>query len=140
MTWKVIKNLSEHNVAMKRAMEIFHAEEDTPEADELALLLVLIKDYEDKNVRLPDLNAVEAVKLKMRERGMKAKDLEPFLGSKGHVSSILLKRRKLTLKTAIKRRQQFQIPAEVFFIDSKTKKKKEVSRFRSLKNNSLYKP
>lgn len=133
MTWKVIKAQSEYNAAIKRAMEIFHAEEDTPEADELALLLVLIKDYEDKNIRLPDLDPIEAVKLKMDERGMKAKDLEPFLGSKGHVSSILSKRRKLTLQTAIKLHEQFQIPAEVFFMAGKTKKKKEVSKLAALK-------
>ena len=32
----------------------------------------------------------------MTERGMKAKDLEPIIGSKGHVSSILSGRRVIT--------------------------------------------
>ena len=45
MNWKVIKTEEEHKIACLRAMEIFHAEPDTPEDDELGVLLVLIKDY-----------------------------------------------------------------------------------------------
>jgi HTH-type transcriptional regulator/antitoxin HigA len=46
MNWKVIKTEKDHKKAVKRAMEIFHAEPNTPEDDELSVLLVLIKDYE----------------------------------------------------------------------------------------------
>ncbi len=132
MMWKVIKTKSEYNTSIKRTIEIFNAADNTDEADELALLLVLIKDYEDKNITIPDIDPIEAVKLKMSERGMKAKDLEPFLGSKGHVSSILSKRRKLTLQTAITLHEQFQIPAEVFFGGDKIKKRKETSKLSKL--------
>lgn len=128
MNWKVIKTKADYKIAMKRTMEIFNAEENTPEADELELLLVLIKDYEDKNITLPDLDPIEAVKLKMTERGMKAKDLGALLGTKGHISSILSHRRKLTLETAIKMHEKFQIPAEVFFVKTETKKDKETSK------------
>lgn len=114
MSWKVIKTEEDYKTAVKRTIEIFHAEEGTPEADELALLLVLVKDYEDKNIPLPELNPIEVVKLKMEERGMKAKDLEPILGSKGHVSSVLSGRRELTLSTAKRLRDYFNIPADVF--------------------------
>lgn len=46
-TWKVIKTETAYQKAIKRIMAIFHAEEGTAEADELALLLVLLKDYEN---------------------------------------------------------------------------------------------
>jgi len=114
MNWKVIKTHAEYTKAVKRTMEIFHAEEETLEADELALLLVLVKDYEDKHIQLPQLNPLEVIKLKMEERGMKAKDLEPLLGSKGHVSSVLSGRRDLTLSTARRLREFFQLPADIF--------------------------
>ncbi len=45
---------------------------------------------------------------------MKPKDLEPIIGSKGHVSSVLSGRRDLTLKTAKKLREFFSLPAELF--------------------------
>ena len=95
-------------------MAIFQAEPGTSESDELELLLVLIKDYEDKHIDLPDVDPIDAIKLKMEERGLKAKDLEPLIGSKGHVSSILSGRRELTLKMAQKLKDYFQLPADVF--------------------------
>lgn len=94
MNWKVIKTEAAYQKAVKRTMAIFQTKESTPEADELALLLVLIKDYEEKNIHIPDVNPIEVIKLKMQERGIKAKDLEPLIGSKGHVSSILSGRRR----------------------------------------------
>lgn len=95
-------------------MGIFQAREGTPESDELELLLVLVKDYEDKHIVLPALDPIEAIKLKMEEQGLKAKDLEPLIGSKGHVSSILSGRRELTLKMAQKLKNYLRLPADVF--------------------------
>lgn len=98
-------------------MHIFHAKENTSEGDELALLLVLIRDYEERNITIPDLDPIEVIKLKMEESGMKAKDLEPLIGSKGHVSSVLAGKREITLKMAQRLRDYFQLPAELFLPD-----------------------
>lgn len=114
MNWKVIKTEAEHKIAVKRAMEIFHAEPNTPEDDELGVLLILIKDFEDKNYPMPELDALEVIKIKMQEMGMKNKDLEPIIGSKGHVSAILSGKREITLKMAQKLKNYFGIPAEAF--------------------------
>jgi HTH-type transcriptional regulator/antitoxin HigA len=114
MNWKVIKTKTDYKKALQRTMAIFHAAPGTPESDELELLLVLIKDYEDKHIILPEIDPIEVVKLKMKERGLKAKDLEPLIGSKGHVSSILSGRRELTLKMAQKLKDYFQLPADIF--------------------------
>ena len=95
-------------------MKIFQATEGTPEADELDLLLMLVKDCEDKHIVLPELDPIDAIKLKMEERGLKAKDLEPLIGTKGHVSSILSGRRELTLKMAQKLKEYQQLPADIF--------------------------
>jgi HTH-type transcriptional regulator/antitoxin HigA len=104
-------------------MEIFQAEEESYEDDELDLLL--IKDYEDKHIELSEVDPIDVVKLKMQEKGMKAKDVEPLPGSKGHVSSILSGRRELTLNTARYLRDLFKLPAEIFMASAtKTKDKK----------------
>ncbi len=114
MNWKVIKTKAEYNKALKRTIAIFQAEPGTSESDELELLLVLVKDYEDKHIVLPEVDPIDAIKLKMEERGLKAKDLEPLIGSKGHVSSILSGRRELTLKMAQKLKDYFHLPADIF--------------------------
>jgi HTH-type transcriptional regulator / antitoxin HigA len=114
MNYKVIKTEVAYQKAAKRAMAIFQVSENTPEAEELALLLVLIKDYEDKNIKIPEVAPVEVIKLKMSERGMKPKDLVPIIGSKGHVSSVLSGRREITLKMAQRLKNYFNLPAEIF--------------------------
>jgi HTH-type transcriptional regulator / antitoxin HigA len=55
MNWEVIKTEAEYKKAVKRMMVIFHAEQATPEAEELAQLLELIKDYEDKHIQVSGL-------------------------------------------------------------------------------------
>lgn len=114
MNWKVIKTEAACQKAVKRTIAIFQVKEGTPQADELALLLLLVKDYEDKNISIPKVNPIDVIKLKMQENGIKAKDLEPVIGSKGHVSSILSGRREITLKVAQRLRNYFKLPAEIF--------------------------
>ena len=114
MNWKVLKTEEAYNNAAMRMMEIFHASPYTPESDELDLLQVLIKDYDDRHFQLPELDALEVIKYKMQEMGIKSKDLEPIIGSKGHVSAILSGKREITLKMAQKLKNYFSIPAEVF--------------------------
>ncbi|MCE7053204.1 helix-turn-helix domain-containing protein [Algoriphagus sp. AGSA1] len=118
MNWKVLKSEKDYNKASRRLMEIFHAEPNTPENDELELLLVLVKDYDDKHYQLPELDPLEVIKYKMKEMGIKAKDLEPMIGSKGHVSAILSGKREITLKMAQKLKNFFSIPSEVFLHSS----------------------
>ncbi|CAM4180610.1 helix-turn-helix domain-containing protein [Flavobacterium weaverense] len=114
MNWKVLKTEEDYNKASIRLMELFHAKPNTLEGDELELLLVLVNDYDDKHYHLPELDALEVIKYKMEEMGLKAKDLESIIGSKGHVSAILSGKREITLKMAQKLKNYFSIPAEVF--------------------------
>jgi HTH-type transcriptional regulator / antitoxin HigA len=114
MNWKVIKTEAAYKKATKRTIAIFQAKEGTAEAEELALLLVLLKDYEDKHIFIPNVNPIEAIKLKMHENGVKPKDLESIIGSKGHVSSLLAGRREITLKVAQRLKNYFNLPAEIF--------------------------
>jgi HTH-type transcriptional regulator/antitoxin HigA len=114
MNWKVLKTEEDYNKASLRMMEIFNPKPNTPDGDELDLLIVLIKDYDEKHYQLPELDALEVIKYKMQEMGMKAKDLESIIGSKGHVSAILSGKREITLKMAQKLKDYFRIPAEVF--------------------------
>ncbi|MFV0606334.1 MAG: type II toxin-antitoxin system HigA family antitoxin [Niabella sp.] len=114
MNWKVIKTEKEHKKAVKRAMKIFHTEPNTPEDDELGVLLLLIKDYEDRTVKMPVIDVLDVIKEKMQEQGLKSKDLESVIGSKGYVSSILSGRREITLKIAQNLKDYFNLPAELF--------------------------
>jgi len=96
--WKVLKSEAEYDVALERTIEIFHAEKNSPEFEELELLLLLVKDYEDRHYPISDPDPIEAIKLKLEEKGLKQKDLEHIIGSKGYVSEVLSGKKELTLK------------------------------------------
>jgi HTH-type transcriptional regulator/antitoxin HigA len=51
--WKILKSDTDYNNAVERTIEIFHAGDGSSEAGELDLLLLLVKDYEDKNIQVP---------------------------------------------------------------------------------------
>jgi HTH-type transcriptional regulator/antitoxin HigA len=114
MEWKVLKTDESYQIAAKRMIEIFHVEEEGPLLDELELLILLIKDYDDRNHPLPKLDPIQTILVKMNEMGIKSKDLVPLIGSKGHVSAVLSGKREITLKMAQRLREFFQLPAEVF--------------------------
>lgn len=79
----------------------------------LQVAFLLIKQYEDSNypVTMPEL--IEAIKVKMKDAGLRNKDLVGKVGSKGYISSILSERKPLTLELAKLFHRELNIPAEV---------------------------
>jgi len=71
---------------------------------------------------IPTPDPLEVIKLKLNEKGLKMKDLEPIIGSKGHVSSVLSGKKDLTLKMVKKLHEFLGIPAQVFVNSNQTVK------------------
>jgi len=86
---------------------------NTPQGEKLQVALLLIKQYEDANYPIPLPDPIDAIKVKMNELGLKNKDLVGKMGSKGYVSSLLNKKKPLTLELAKLFHQELNIPAEV---------------------------
>ena len=86
---------------------------DSPTGEKVQVALLLIKQYEDEHHPVPMPDPIEAIKTKMKERGMKNKDLVGKVGSKGYVSALLNKRKPLTLELAKLFYRELSIPAEV---------------------------
>ena len=87
-------------------------EPGTPEGDRLDVLTTLVQAYETKHyfIDLPD--PVEAIKFRMGQAGLTAKDLEPMIGRRNRVHEILNRKRPLTLPMIRRLHQQSGIPAE----------------------------
>ena len=86
---------------------------NTPQGEKLQVALLLIKQYEDAKYTIPFPDPIDAIKLKMKELELKNKDLVGKVGSKGYVSSLLNKKKPLTLELAKFFHQELNIPAEV---------------------------
>jgi len=110
---KLIKNENDYEAALARIEEIFDARPDTPEGDELDLLVTLVEMYESIRfpVDLPD--PIAAIRFRMEQQGLKDKDLVPFIGSRPKVSEVLSGKRQLSLSMIRKLVNGLGIPAEV---------------------------
>jgi HTH-type transcriptional regulator / antitoxin HigA len=115
MTLKPIKTEEEYETMLEWIDTQFDLSPniDSPAGEQLQIALLLIKAYEDIHYQIPTPDPIEAVKLKMEERGLLNKDLVLWIGSKGYVSALLNKKKPLTLKLAKIFHQQLGIPAEV---------------------------
>lgn len=113
MKIKVIKTERQYDTALKRADEIFNSRPNTPLGDELALLLLVIKDYEDRHHMVPVPDPIAVLKLKMQEEGLTNKDLVALLGSKSYVSQLLNKKKPLSAEVMRVLHIKLGIPAQV---------------------------
>ena len=115
MELKIIKNEKEYEQYLKWVNVQFDnkIKSNTPEGEKLQVALLLIKQYEDTKYPIPMPDPIDAIKVKMDELGLKNKDLVGKVGSKGYVSSLLNKKKPLTLELAKLFHQELNIPAEV---------------------------
>jgi len=113
MKIRPIRTQEDYEAALARIEEIFDAEPDTPDGDELEILASLVETYEEKNypVGLPD--PIEAIKIRMEDLGLNRKDLESAIGSKGRVSEILNRKRPLTLPMVQRLSEKLGLATEV---------------------------
>jgi len=70
----------------------------SPEADRFDVLAALIKDYENRNIRIPDADPVDVLHFAIESMGLTQGELAAILGSRARASEILNRRRRLTLE------------------------------------------
>jgi HTH-type transcriptional regulator / antitoxin HigA len=110
---KVIKTVAEYKATLGRIEQIFDAKPGTAKGDELELLLLLVEKYEETAypIGLPD--PITAIRFRMEQQQLKAKDLVPYIGNKSKVSEVLSGRRPLSLTMIRNLVTGLGIPAEV---------------------------
>ena len=85
----------------------------TPDGDRLELLGKLVEDYEKERFKFEQPDPVDAILFRMRERGLRQKDLAQILGGKNRVSEVLARKRPLTLSMVRALNESLKIPAEL---------------------------
>ncbi len=73
MHLKPIKSKKDYQVYLDWADDLFEkkVKRNSSEGETLQVILILIKEYENKNYSVPHPDPIEAIKLKMSERGLK---------------------------------------------------------------------
>ena len=115
MKLKPIKTKKEYEAFLDWVDDLFDkkVKASTSQGEELQVVLLLIKQYEDEHFPIPKPDPLQAIKIKMEEIGIKNKDLVGLVGSKGYVSSLLSGKKPLTLEIAKIFHQRFGVPADI---------------------------
>ncbi len=117
MNHKIIKTEQEYEIALERLNEIFDSDPKTPEGEEAELLALLIENYEDENHKIESPDPITAIRIRMEEMQLKQKDLIGTVGSKGVVSEVLNRKRRLTVRMIRELSISLKIAPEVLLQD-----------------------
>lgn len=115
MKLKPIKTKKEYENILDYVDQLFDkkVKPNSPEGEQLQIALLLIKQYEDAHYPVPVPDPIEAIKIKMEEKGLKNKDLVGLIGSKGYISSLLNRKKPLTLEIAKVFHRELGVSADV---------------------------
>ena len=80
MELQLIKTESEYQRTLKKIDELINCEENSEQEEKLALLSLLVWDYEEKHYPIGRLSPVKAIKTRMDELELKPKDLIAIIG------------------------------------------------------------
>lgn len=112
MNIKPIRNDADLRATLARLDTLWGAAQDTPEGDELDVLVLLVEKFEDEHYPIGPSDPVEAIKFRMEQQGLTPRDLEPFIGSSGRVSEVLNRKRRLSLGMVKRLHEGLNIPYE----------------------------
>ena len=112
MNIKPIRSDDDLRAAFQQLDRVFQAQEGTPEADEMEVLVTLIEAYEHKRFVMGPADPVEAIKFRMEQQGLTPKDLEIYIGPSGRVSEVLGRKRRLSLQMVKRLHDGLHIPYE----------------------------
>ena len=97
MEIRPIKTEEDYKESLRRIETLWGSKKDTPEGDELDLLVTLVESYEMKHYPIAPPDPIDAIKFRMEQMGMTKADMVKYLGSQSRVSEVLNRKRKLTL-------------------------------------------
>ncbi|KAF1696564.1 helix-turn-helix domain-containing protein [Pseudoxanthomonas koreensis] len=114
MTLRPIRTEKDYQEALQAASYFFDHEPEpgTAEGDEFDILVTLIESYEARRHPIGPPDPIEAIKFRMEQAGLTAKDLIPSIGQRNRVYEILNGRRELTIPMIRNLHRNLGIPVE----------------------------
>lgn len=113
MNIRPIRSERDYDAALSAIDRLMGVEPDTPEADDLEVLVTLAEAYEAARWPVEAPDPVPAIEPVMEARGLRQKDLAVVIGSQPHASEVLSRRRPLTLAMIRALSAEWNLPADL---------------------------
>ena len=115
MKLRVIKNAAQHEEALREIerLVLVAPEDGSDDADRLAVLALLVENYEKEHFPIKGPTPIEAIRFRMDQGNLTQRDLEPYIGSRSKVSEVLNGKVPLSLRMIQALHDGLGIPADV---------------------------
>jgi HTH-type transcriptional regulator/antitoxin HigA len=109
---KPIRTHHDLELATVRLANLIQSNSDGALNDEIEVLSALIEGFERITAPISATSPIEAIRFRMNQQGLTARQLEPFIGSRARVSEVLSGKRQLTLDMIRSLHEGLGIPYE----------------------------
>lgn len=109
-----IRTERDYNAALAKIDGLMNAKAGTPDGDRLDVLVTIVEAYEARHWVIDPPDPIDAIKLRMAQRGLSRRHLETILGSSGRVSEVLNRKRSLSIEMMRRLHAELDIPAGSF--------------------------
>jgi len=113
MNIKRIKSEADYNKVLTVIDGLMGAAPDTPESDELEVLVTLVEAYEAERWTIEAPDPISVIEHVMESRGLRQKDFAALIGSQPRASEVLNRRRPLSLAMIRALSIEWNLPADV---------------------------
>lgn len=120
MNIRPIHTKADYTTALKIVSKLVDADpkRGSPEADRLEVLGTLVQAYEARHYPLELPDPIEAIKFRMEQQGLSAKDLTPMIGGLNRVYEVLNRKRPLSIAMVRRLNASLGISAECLIRDA----------------------
>ena len=108
-----VRSEKDYEEALARIDALMDAVPDSPEFEELDVLVDLVELYESRHEPMGYPSSLAAIEFRMDQANMRPRDLIPFIGSRAKVSEVLSGKRAITMPMARALHKHLGIPADV---------------------------
>ena len=108
-----IKSEADYDSALAVIDNLMSVAPNTPESDELEILVMLVEAYEAKHWPIDAPDPIAVIEHVMEARGLRQKDFAELIGSQPRASEILNRRRPLTLAMIRALSAKWNLPADI---------------------------
>lgn len=110
---KPIRTEQDYEDALAEIGKLWGAASGTPAGDKLDVIATLVDAYESQRYPMDPPDPIEAIKFRMDQQGLKRKDLESLIGTRGRIAEVLDGKRSLSIAMIRRLHAEFGIPAEI---------------------------
>jgi HTH-type transcriptional regulator/antitoxin HigA len=112
MTIKPIRTPADLMTSKARLASLMMSPNTDQHDDAIEVLTTLIEQFEQRHTPIDAPTPVMAIKFRMDEKGLSARELEPFIGTRARVSEVLSGKRQLSLEMIRSLHEGLSIPFE----------------------------